>query len=241
MADTPERPLGARIPLWTAVMGLLGGFLGGGAEGLLKWWEFREHLSEFQQQQILEVVKLATDLDQKKVASAVDYIDIIAADLPPRVKERLLSIAGHGARPEVLVRINDRFPETVGKSGDLKALILPGHPRVFIQFAREEQRPWAEKIQAALTAGKIDAPGIELIPRYTGGPELRYFYAEEAGIAARIATDLAAIVPGLTCRRVAGFAGKPGVKPQLFELWIGPNAQPASGGLTPSGPAICTG
>ena len=208
--------------------GLVGGMLGGGAEGLLRWLEFREHLSEAQQQQVFEVVRLATDLDKNRVASAVDYIQILSDELPEAVRDRLLVIvarsatSGAAANPQIVAQVTSAFPQVVSTTPELKALILPGHPRLFIQIAREDQRDIAEKIRRSLLAAKVDTPEVEVVQRYTGPSEVRYFFPEDADGAATLAGRLGGILPGLTCRMIGGYTQKPGVKPQLFELWIGP-------------------
>ncbi len=228
MGEESGGSLGRRITFWTALSGLVGGMLGGGAEGLLKWLEFREHLSEAQQQQVLEVVKLATDLDKNRVASAADYIQILSDELPLAARDRLLVIvarsatSGAGANPQVVAQVTSAFPQAVDATPELKALVLPGHPRLFIQIAREDQRETAEKIRSSLAATNVDAPGIELVQRYAGPSEVRYFFPGDKDEAAALAGRLSTMLPGLTCRMIGGFTQKPGVKPQLFELWIGP-------------------
>jgi hypothetical protein len=228
MGEESGGSLGRRITLWTALSGLVGGMLGGGAEGLLKWLEFREHLSETQQQQVLEVVKLATDLDKNRVASAADYIQILSDELPPTARDRLLVIvtrsatSGSGANPQVVAQVTAAFPQAVDATPELRALVLPGHPRLFIQIAREDQREAAEKIRSSLAATNVDAPGIELMQRYAGASEVRYFFPEDKDEAATLTARLNIMLPGLTRRIIGGYTQKPGVKPQLFELWIGP-------------------
>jgi hypothetical protein len=241
MTEASGGSFGRRITLWTALSGLVGGFVGGGAEGLLKWFEFSEHLSETRQQQILEVVKLATDLDKNKVASAADYIQIISEDLPTSARDRLLVIITRSAtssatsNPQVVAQVASAFSQSVNNSPELRALTAPGHPRLFIQIAREDQRIGAEKLRNGLAAANVDAPGIELIPRYSGPSELRYFFSEDAEEAGTLAASISATVPGLTCRRIGGYTQKASVKPELFELWIGPQvaSPPVPGGGTP--------
>lgn len=246
MPSETNGSLGRRITIWTALAGLIGGLLGGGAEGLLRWLEFREHLSEAQQQQILEVVRLATDLDKNKVASAADYIQILSDELPPTAKERLLVIvsrsaaSGASANPQVIAQVTAGFPQAISASPDLQALILPGHPRLFIQIAREDQRGGAEKIRGSLSASNVDAPGIELVTRYSGPSEVRYFFPADADQAAVLTRQLSAMLPGLTCRRIGGYAQKPGVKPQLFELWLGPQFTSVQVGNVPGTNATCS-
>jgi len=237
--------LGRRITLWTALSGLVGGMLGGGAEGLLKWLEFRQHLSEAQQQQVLEVVKLATDLDKNHVASAADYIQIPSDELPQAARNRLLIIvtrsatSGAGTNPQVVAQVTSAFPQAVNTSPELKALVLPGHPRLFIQIAREDQRDAAEKIRHSLLGTNVDVPGVELVPRYSGPTELRYFFPEDADETATLAGRLTGLLPGLTCRMIGGYAQKPGVKPQLFELWIGPQVTSVPDQNGPAANVIC--
>ena len=242
----PEAQLGRRITLWTALCGLVGGLLGGGAEGLLKWLEFHEHLSEVQQNQILEVVKLATDLDKNKVQSAVDYVTILAEDLPKSTKERLLIIVARSAtsgptvNPQAVAQITATFTKTIDSSDQLKSLIMPGHPRLFIQISRDEQRAETEKLRQKIATWNVEAPGVELVSRYSGPTELRYFFPEDADQAAKLAHQLGESLPSLTSRLIGGYTQKAGIKPELFELWIGPQSMPGSssgsGGANPPGP-----
>ena len=104
---------------------------------MLKWWEFREHLSEVQQQQVMEVVKLATEPDRNKVELASEYVQIVAINLPDEVKTKLVTIvargaaSGAGSSPRAIAQINAAFPDAISKSPDLRALVLPCHPRLF--------------------------------------------------------------------------------------------------------------
>jgi hypothetical protein len=240
MAEETGSGVGRNITLWTAAMGLVGGFLGSGAEGVLKWWEFHEHVSEIQQQQIMEVVKLATDLDKNKVESAGLYVKIVAKSLPEETRDQLLAIvlqsatSGATSSPQTVAQIAEAFPDAVTKSPELRKLVLPGHPRLFIQIAREDQKAGLEKIRGGLSGMNVDAPGIELIARYAGASELRYFFPQDADQASELATRLSESIPGLTCRLIGGFTQKTGAKPQLFELWVGPAFQSAQG-TTPGG------
>lgn len=233
---------GRSITFWTALCGLIGGFLGSGAEGLLKWAEFREHLSETQQQQVLQIVQLATDLDKNHLASAAAYIKILSdsSNLPEDVSNKLVLIvtqsatSGPAASPQVVAQVTETFPQAVTASPALRALILPGHPRLYIQIAQEDQRTGAEKIrEGGILPSNVDMPGVELKRGYSGRTELRYFFEDDKAQAVKLAQQLNSILSGLACVRVGGYTQQRGVKPELFELWIGPQAtiatQPQSG------------
>jgi hypothetical protein len=222
--------LGRRITVWTAACGLVGGFLGSGAEGLLKWLEFRQHLSETQQLQTLEVVKLATDLDKNHVAAANDYIEIVSRDLPEEVHSKLVlivtrqAISGASPNPQVAAQIASAHPQVVTRSPELRALLMSGHPRLFIQIARAEQRTGAEAIRSDAAAAGVNAPGVEVVGHYGGQTELRYFFSQDKEQAVSLARLLQPMLPSLACRQVGGYQQSQGVNPELFELWIGPDA-----------------
>src|SRR5260370_10789104 len=185
MAEEGQGKGAGRIAAWAAVFALLGGFLGGGAEGLLKWLEFRSHLSERTQDQVIEIVKLATALDKGRVAAAADYIAIVSTDLPAAVREKLLvivarqSTSGPTANAGTAAKVTSAFPEVVAASPELLTLLLPGNPRVFIQIARADQKAEAEAIRKSLGAAGVTAPGIAVVERYARPPHLRYFFAQD--------------------------------------------------------------
>jgi hypothetical protein len=85
--------------------------------------------------------------------------------LPQGARDLLLVIvarsatSGSAANPQVVAQVTAAFPQAVSTTPELKALVLPGHPRLFMQIAREDQREAAEKIRRSLLDAKVDTPG----------------------------------------------------------------------------------
>jgi len=129
----------------------------------------------------------------------------------------------------------------VEKSQAIKAAVAPGQARIYFQIGSEEQRSLARSLQSDLAAASQKAgdavdiiPGIELV-RYAGPPQLRYFFKEDHDRAQALAARLAEGLPGITCVVIGGYENKAGVKPQLFEVWIGSGTK----SNVPPAPANC--
>lgn len=130
--------------------------------------------------------------------------------------------------------------------------------RVFLQISREEDRPRAQALQAALEAAKFDVPGIEFVEpaRYPKTGEIRFYYKEQKEIAdtlakqvmqigAASATDdvakawFAVALPtrGLV-NRATGAPLYPGAPTDQVELWLPPQpAAPPIAGVPKAAPA----
>jgi len=110
------------------------------------------------------------------------------------------------------------FPVTIAGPLDLACAASNGPPLVYIQFATEAQRSAATTLQSDLQAARLNAPGIELTPKYTR-PEtqLRFFHSEEKADAAQLLSLVQAVVGGtVTLRQVTMDARK-----CQFEVWMG--------------------
>jgi hypothetical protein len=110
------------------------------------------------------------------------------------------------------------IPVTIAGPLNLACAASDGPPLVYIQFATEAQRGAATKLQSDLLAAEINAPGIELAPKYTRQEtQLRFFHTEEKTDAAQLLSLVQAVVGGtVTLRQVAMDARK-----CQFEVWIG--------------------
>jgi hypothetical protein len=231
------------ITLWTALAGLVGGFFGGGADTILHWLEFGQHLTETQQQAVLEVVRLATDLDEKNNDSAVDYIKILGlnGEIPTGVMDQLVLIAtrkklSDPKSADDIAKVATAFSTQVQSLPELKQLVLPGEPRVFVQIADKSQRANAQELIDRLSSSiqGVKFPGIEVVGRYTGPTEFRYFFGSDKSEADAVFAQLQKLIPTITCKRVAGYTSQQGVRAQLFEIWFGPGPIGLTGAPQPS-------
>ena len=69
------------------------------------------------------------------------------------------------------------------------------------------------------------ASGIEIVPRYTGPTEVRYFFQQDRDNAAKLAARLSTRFPDVKCIRIAGYDVNGRVNPLLFEVWLKSGAQ----------------
>lgn len=221
----------ARVTVWTALAGLIGGLLGGGGESILHWLEFGQHLNETQQKAVLDVVRLATDLDHENNASAVEYIKILgdSGEFPMTVTNRLLVLAARSSQktnpsPEALIQVANSFPVEAQNLPELKQLVMPGHPRVFLQIAQADQRDSAKGFidRASVLLPNAKFPGTELVRSYNGDTEFRYFFPEDKSEADAIFAQVQKLLPGIPCKRIGGYENRQGVRPELFEIWFAP-------------------
>jgi len=96
-----------------------------------------------------------------------------------------------------------------------------GMTLVYVHVRSEAQRAWAERLVRPLARKGIRVTGIRMVKTGPGESDLRYFRAQEAGEAARVARALReAGVPAPRVKRVAGFESQS--KPRQFELWLAP-------------------
>lgn len=217
----------------TILTSVIGGFFGGGASGLLAWLQREDHRTEIQRAQILEVVKLTTDLDSKKIEAAPDYIQILyeSGNIDQKSRDQLLVIVARRAsdtNPQVIAKVLQNFPQSVNDSSELKASVAPGHARVFFHISREEQRTAARGLQADLTKASSDdgdsvavVQGIELVPSYVGTPQVRYFFTGDKTEAEKLVQRLSGKLRDVKPVQIGGYETKSSLKPQLFEVWLG--------------------
>lgn len=236
MSETKNTTSTGRLTLIAGLTSIVGGFVGGGAEGLLRWVQHVDHLNETQRAQVLEVVKLTTDLDTNHLSVAPDYIRILydSGNISAKVRDQLILVVTRRAvdnKPEVLAQVAETFPQAVAQSTAIRNIVAPtGAARVYLHISSEAQRDKARELQRTLTTAadgdvKLNVlQGIELVPRYVGPPQVRYFFAQDKATARRVAELLAPALPGVGCQRIGGYENNTGVKPQLIEVWLGSGA-----------------
>lgn len=113
-----------------------------------------------------------------------------------------------------------------------RTVLQAGSARVFFQIARDGDRAAVDRAKQrlqALPGTAVDfMPGAELVARYRGRTELRYFYKADRAEAGRLVSALAGTLPNVRCVFVPGFDGDGKATPRLFEVWLAPGAQTAS-------------
>lgn len=111
----------------------------------------------------------------------------------------------------------------------VREVLQPTKARIFFQIAEEAQRPDARdlrgQLQSILRQG-ASVNGDELVARFNGGAQVRYFYADDQAEANRIASILKVSFPKLACLRIGGYDTSAGVRPRLFEVWLGKGDHP---------------
>lgn len=233
MSETKNTTSTGRLTLIAGLTSIIGGFVGGGAEGLLRWVQHVDHLNETQRAQVLEVVKLTTDLDSGHLRLAPDYIQILydSGNISAKVRDQLILVVSRRAadsKPEVLAQVVETFPQAVAQSSAIKNIVAPtGAARVYLHISTEAQRDKARAMQQTLRSAdggesKLNVlQGIELVPRYAGPPQVRYFFPQDQPTARRVAELLAPTMPGIGCQRIGGYENHASVRPQLIEVWLG--------------------
>jgi predicted membrane-bound mannosyltransferase len=102
-------------------------------------------------------------------------------------------------------------------------------PIIYIQIAREDQRPKAREIQAALGSSGYQSPGIEYVgaksPQHS---QLRYFTRTDEGPAMqKILSQLRSMGLDIDEQYIRMASGEPhALRPNQFELWLGQDYKP---------------
>ena len=117
--------------------------------------------------------------------------------------------------------------------------------RVFFQYARPEQLEVSQavrgQLQQVLGSGWT-VSGDQRVPSFAGTVQVRYFYPADRDQATGLARALRTAFPNANCQRNKGYDVAGRVKPQLFEVWIGPRDAPVGAvrAAAPSKTALCS-
>jgi hypothetical protein len=224
------------LPIFAAIGGVVGFFYNAWSVQS----DAREKITEFQQNQILEIIKFHASLEPTNVNLANIYIGILADNsaLPQSVLCTLMSIGSSkkaGAASADAFFISNR--SHIANCQKDTQLAIPQPPptsaggasaRLYVQLSNKGQegpaRAATQKVATDLVSPKVAVPDFEITQNYVGPTTLRYFFGNDAADAKKICQALAESYPGIKLFSVAGYSASKGVTPGLFELWVGPPA-----------------
>lgn len=210
-----------------AIMAVLG-FVGGAAYKNLNDTYFSYgKLTLDQHRFLLDVFKFHADVRKADPADksgyAARYIVVLTKTgaLPEDVGAQVASLLaddtpGAETKAAVAAAIGSPAPTDVpSPEGGLSG-------RLFVQASAESQRAFYEAIRQAVTtqSATLAVPALEVVS-YSGLTELRYFLPDDKDQANKVLALVRQKMASVRCVHVRGYEKK-GVKPGLFELWIGP-------------------
>ncbi|MDH4053572.1 MAG: hypothetical protein OEU93_18545, partial [Rubrivivax sp.] len=190
-----------------------------GAAAGMAWlaWQARvEKLAADQERdaakvQAAEAVRQAEQIRQEKARAEAALAEL-----------RRLEVSQQ-AQAQVLERVKEAAPQlltTIQKA-------TQGQSLVYLQYADDRQKALVERLRAQLGEAGYSAPGSEKVAAVPSGSELRYFRADDATEAARLAGQLRQWSVGdLSVKLVRGYEGR--LQVRQFELWL---ARPADDDL----------
>jgi hypothetical protein len=228
------------LALVTAVVG----FVGGAAfKNTIDAYFGFQRLTLDEHRQLLDILKFHSEVRKTdKTGLATKYVIVMGKTkvLPQEVADQIAALLAEdtpGAEAKAAVAAAKPADTTPPPPAPATNSAVTG--RLFVQISGDPQRSLFDPVRQALLAAlpNLAIPPLELRDDYKGGTELRYFLPGDATAAQLVLAELRKKLSSVRCARVRGYDNKSGVRPGLFELWIGPSA--AAG--TDSAGTACVG